>query len=86
VEEEGSFLPTETSFSTLTPRPGDIDGAYRGWGLRVASPAFGKGNFQLDTLSSSRSLLAQLGIEDELHRCPTLQSTGPIQSSRNCLP
>jgi len=29
-------------------------------GLRVASPAFGKGNYNLDTLSSSRSLLGQV--------------------------
>jgi predicted ATPase len=64
VEEEGLFSADgDVLFHTHAPSLGTSMGRTEDGGLRVASPAFGKGNFQLDTLSSSRSLLAQLGIE-----------------------
>ena len=64
VEEEGLFSADgDVFFHTHAPSLGTSMGRTEDGGLRVASPAFGKGNFQLDTLSSSRSLLAQLGIE-----------------------
>jgi len=64
VEEEGLFSADgDVFFHTHAPFLGTSTGRTGDGGLRVAVPALGKGNYDANTLSSSRSLLAQLGIE-----------------------
>jgi predicted ATPase len=61
VEEEGLFSADgDVFFHTHAPSLGTSMGRTENGGLRVASPAFGKGNYNLDTLSSSHSLLGQV--------------------------
>jgi hypothetical protein len=83
VEEEGLFAADGNYlFHTHAPALGNSVGRTQNGGLRVAIPALGEGNYDVDTLSASRSLLGQLlpqGRADKRRRA--LRSHGQLHAS-----